>query len=111
LSQLSLIYAVAEAPARRMMLCASRPHNAGSRCCDKFIYLRLLLAPVGTGSDITKLYFRKHSNLPFRSPVYICMWPQVNAWRYHARRIEAVFRPTPAAAAPAKRRQAPAATP
>jgi hypothetical protein len=107
----ALKFNVTEAPAGPILLFASRPHNAGRRYCDKFIYLGLLPAPVGGESAITALYFKKFSNLPPGSRVFIYMQQQVNGWRDRPHRLEAVFRPTPTPAAPAKRRQAPAPTP
>jgi hypothetical protein len=102
---------VTQAPAGHILVFASRPYKAGRRYYDKFIYLGLLPPPAGGESDISELYVKKFGNPSPGSRVFVSLWQQVNGWRDHPRRIEAVFRPTPAPAAPARRRRATAEAP
>ena len=104
--RVALKLTVSRAPAGHILLYASHPYNAGRQYCDKFIYLGPLPDPAGGQSDITAQYVKKFGNLPPGSRVFILMRQQVNGWRDHPHRIEAVFRPTSAPSAPAKRRQA-----
>ena len=102
---------VTAATAGHILVYASRPHNAGRRYCDKFIYLGPLPPPDGDECDFTAPYAEQFGYPPPGSRVFLTFFQQVNGWRGVPHRIEAVFRPTPPPASRSKRRQSAAATP
>ena len=104
----ALKLSVTAAPAAHILLFASRPYNAGRHYCDKFIYLGPVPPPTGGESDITAQYVEKHGKPWPGSRVILRIVQQVNGWRDHPQRIEAVFRPSQAPLAQPSRRQAPA---
>jgi hypothetical protein len=89
-------------PAGHTLVFGSRPHNAGRRYCDKFIYLGLLPAPVGGESDITEQYVKKHGKPRPGSRVIILTVQQMNGWRDVPQRTEAIFRGEQGPGGPAK---------
>lgn len=101
----ALKLSVAKVPAGHILVFASRPYNAGRRYCDKFICLGPLPPPAGGETDITAQYVEKHGEPWPGSRVILLTLQQVNGWRDHPRRIEAVFRSSQAAPAQGKRRQ------
>ena len=108
---IALKLSVAAGAAGHILIFASCPYNAGRKYCDKFIYLGLLPAPVGSESDITAQYVKKHGQPWNGSRVILKIVQQVNGWRDHPHRIEAVFRAAAPQSAKSKRRQATAASP
>jgi len=103
---ITLKLSVTAAAAGDILVFASRPYNAGRRYCDKFIYLGPLPPPAAGKSDITAKYVTKHGKPWPGSRVILHIVQQVNGWRHHPRRIEAVFRPSQPPPPRSDRRQA-----
>ena len=98
----ALKLSVTAAPAGHILLYASRPYNAGRHYCDKFIYLGPLPAPAEARATSPRSTLRSTACPGPARGSSSASWQQVNGWRDHPQRIEAVFRPSPGPASPAQ---------